>query len=103
MFIIFIITMNTVSGQNNTSCAEGCEESQNENRMHKDFWPLLPSEYIGMVLLIVIVIITNAAGIGGGGAILPIMMIFSFNITQAVALSNFVIFYWSDNEIYDGL
>ena len=45
-----------------------------------------------MVLLIIIVIITNAAGIGGGGAILPIMMIFNFNITQAVALSNLVIF-----------
>ena len=37
-------------------------------------------------------IITNAAGIGGGGAILPIMMLFRFTVSQAVALSNTVIF-----------
>lgn len=36
--------------------------------------------------------LTNAAGIGGGGAILPIIMLYGFTITEAVSLSNFIIF-----------
>ena len=35
--------------------------------------------------------ITNAVGIGGGGVILPIMMLFNFSVTHAVALTNIVI------------
>ena len=76
-----------------------CEEADNYGYIslkdlneHKPLWPLKPIEYVATILLIVILVLTNAAGIGGGGAILPIIMLYGFTTTEAVSLSNFVIF-----------
>jgi uncharacterized membrane protein YfcA len=37
-------------------------------------------------------VLTNAAGVGGGGAVLPILLMYSFNVNVSVALCNTFIF-----------
>jgi uncharacterized membrane protein YfcA len=56
-------------------------------------FPLEAWEFFGSFMLGVILALCNAAGIGGGGIIIPICLImFRFDTTHSVALSNFNIF-----------
>ena len=43
---------------------------------HKDVFPILGMEFIGLFLLIVIMSLSTMAGIGGGGIVIPFCMTF---------------------------
>ena len=61
--------------------------------VHKNIWPVHSFEIIWMITLGIIMALCNAAGIGGGGIVIPICIIlFKFNTTYAIALSNTNIF-----------
>lgn len=54
---------------------------------------LLPSEYVGSILILVLLFISNVGGLGGGGAVIPLAMVFfGFDTKQAIAQSNASIF-----------
>ena len=58
--------------------------------MHKDVWPLMPLEYVGIFVLPLLMALCAMAGIGGGGAIVSIyMFFFIFQLKNAIALSSF--------------
>ena len=60
--------------------------------LHKDSTPMLPSEYVGMFILLINMVCCNAAGMGGGGTVIPLaMLLFGFNPTDALTLSNLTI------------
>ena len=59
---------------------------------HKDVFPILGMEFIGLFLLIVIMSLSTMAGIGGGGIVIPFCMtFFGFTTKASIALSGFTI------------
>ena len=61
--------------------------------VHKNIFPMEDWEFAGVLVLTGILALCNAAGIGGGGIIVPIgIILFKFDTTHAIALSNFNIF-----------
>eukprot|EP00347_Sterkiella_histriomuscorum_P013136 403365874 len=59
---------------------------------HKDVFPILGLEFMGLFLLIVIMSLSTMAGIGGGGVVIPFCMtFFSFETKNAIALSGLTI------------
>ena len=60
---------------------------------HKSIFPVEALEFFGIIVLGVIMALCNAAGIGGGGIVIPICLIlFRFDTTHSIALSNVNIF-----------
>jgi len=61
---------------------------------HKDVFPIEWTELLGSTLVTVTISLCNAAGIGGGGIIITIgITLFHFSPKEAVAISNFVVFF----------
>lgn len=61
--------------------------------VHKGIFPILGSEFIGLIILIFLMTLSTMGGIGGGGAVVPFtMMFFEFTTKQAIAISGFSIF-----------
>ena len=61
--------------------------------VHKSIFPIEALEFTGIIVLGVIMALCNAAGIGGGGIVIPICIIlFRFDTTHSIALSNANIF-----------
>eukprot|EP01022_Parablepharisma_sp_SALTPOND_P020941 TRINITY_DN3943_c0_g1_i3.p1 TRINITY_DN3943_c0_g1~~TRINITY_DN3943_c0_g1_i3.p1 ORF type:complete len:421 (-),score=-10.77 TRINITY_DN3943_c0_g1_i3:190-1452(-) len=61
--------------------------------MYTPFSQIGPLEVFGFFLITLAVIFGNAAGVGGAGIIVPVLLlVFSFDLFQAAALSNFMIF-----------
>ena len=70
-------------------CLSGWEYCKNSKCVHKEVWPLLPLEYVGLVVVFFVLMFTNAGGIGGGGTLLPVAIVFfRFDLKRAIALSN---------------
>lgn len=60
---------------------------------HKDVFPILGVEFIGLALLTMVTSISTVGGIGGGGLVIPFCMtFFGFQTKNAIALSGFTIF-----------
>jgi uncharacterized membrane protein YfcA len=60
--------------------------------LHKESLPFLPAEWVGLFILLVNMVCCNAAGMGGGGTVIPLsMLLFGFNPTDALTLSNLTI------------
>jgi len=56
---------------------------------HKDVYPFLVSEVVGIIVLPILLGLANISGIGGGGLVIPLAMgCFGFSTTQSVAISN---------------
>lgn len=61
--------------------------------VHKDIFPILGSEFVGLIILICLMTLSTMGGIGGGGAVVPFtMMFFGFTTKEAIAISGFSIF-----------
>lgn len=59
---------------------------------HKDIFPIKGIEIGGTVVLMILMSLAVMSGIGGGGIIVPLLMIFySLNTKEAVAVSGFTI------------
>ena len=70
------------------------ETCKNKYCTHKDVFPIEWMELLGAVSLAITISLWNAAGIGGGGIIVTIgIILFHFSPKEAVAISNFVIFF----------
>lgn len=63
--------------------------SENKDE-HKSLFPIEPMEWFATALLAGFLMVSNAAGIGGGAIIVPILLLFKFEINVAVALTNVV-------------
>lgn len=60
---------------------------------HKNIYPILTSEYIGILTLPILLGLANVGGIGGGGLIIPLAIgCWGFSTTEAVAISNSTVF-----------
>jgi len=60
---------------------------------HKDVFPILGYEFLGLTLLIMVTSISTVGGIGGGGLVVPFCMtFFGFSAKIAIALSGFTMF-----------
>ena len=60
--------------------------------VHKDFWPLKTSEWIGTFVFACFMLLANVGGIGGGGVAIPLVQIFfGFTLKPAIAISSFSI------------
>lgn len=74
---------------------EQCRElgSMMRTCQHKDVFPILGVEFIGLALLTMVTSISTVGGIGGGGLVIPFCMtFFGFQTKHAIALSGFTIF-----------
>jgi uncharacterized membrane protein YfcA len=70
----------TVDGNSTTICE------------HKDIFPMKGIEIGGTIILMILMSLAVMSGIGGGGIIVPLLMIFySLNTKEAVAVSGFTI------------
>ena len=72
-----------------------CDTSKEETLKcrHKDAWELLPLEWFGLFFTLVWILACNMAGMGGGGTMVPLIrVLFSFNVPNAIALSNITVF-----------
>ena len=58
---------------------------------HKAIFPIIPMEFVGLIVLPTIVGFANVGGIGGGGLIVSILMtFFGFNTKESISLSTSV-------------
>jgi hypothetical protein len=60
---------------------------------HKGIFPILPSEYIGLIIMPLLLGIASLAGLGGGVVFVPLMMaFFHFKTKDTVAMSLAIVF-----------
>ena len=60
---------------------------------HKGIFPILGSEFFGIIILTIVIALSNMGGIGGGGVVVPFTMtFFTFSTKEAIAISGFSIF-----------
>lgn len=61
--------------------------------MHKNVYPFLPSEIIGIITLPLLLGLANIGGIGGGGLVIPLAIgCWGFSTPEAVSISNSTVF-----------
>ena len=79
--------------EKNEDClAGGFETCVSGSCQHKSLWPMLQSEYWGMIAVFAALWFANMGGISGGGIVVPIAIgFFKFDPKNAIALSNFSI------------
>ena len=95
LVLVVLVVSKDFSCEEDDDCNPPYElcDTDNETCHHKQVFPMEALEFFGCVVLAVILALCNAAGIGGGGMIVPICIIlFQFDTTHAIALSNFNIF-----------
>lgn len=64
-----------------------------KNCEHKEILPITLRDVVGILILLGVLSMATIAGIGGGATIVPLAIIlFYFDVKEAVALSNFLIF-----------
>ena len=60
---------------------------------HKPVFPIMTSEYLGLLTLPILLGLANVGGIGGGGLIIPLAIgCWGFSTPEAVAISNSSVF-----------
>ena len=74
----------------NTDCATPYELCDGGICTHKNLFPLLGTEFYGLLIVICCLTFTNTGGLGGAGIIIPIMLgrLYQFDARNAVSLSN---------------
>ena len=61
--------------------------------MHKELTPMVANDFISPLILMIGIGISNMAGVGGGGITMPVLLvILGFLPSEAVPISNFMIF-----------
>ena len=98
ILLILILTSRIVFGaakanepcKVNTDCATAYELCDGGICVHKNLFPLLGTEFYGLLIVIAMLTFTNTGGLGGAGIIIPITLgsLYQFDARNAVSLSN---------------